>query len=436
MTQTETECPQEVWFANQIPDFACASVALLNIVNNIEGLDMGKEMRDFKDFTKDLDPMARGDAIDGFDFLKRIHNSFARETDLLNADMHMRNKMNKAKKRQAALQASATKKAKQAATLWPEKRADSAVATPTRTSKRTQQPVVKKAKAGSEIPDSDAASSPLSDPPESDPEFETSAKAKKSASSPSDKAPRRSGRQAKPRKDPTKLFSEAEANPDEEGFHYTAYLPINGRVWQLDGLDSYPHLVGDFDAGGGGDWMNVAEQAIKTRMAMFGDDFIQYNLMAVVHDPLVAVKTELAANVKELQTIDAKLNEISKEWKEKEEQGNGDGEEPSSQDAVLGPDAEFDLSDTDVAAVPSSKALEKEISLRQDIYVDELLKLRRQRVQAQKFLRGPVREELAASRKDDEMARMRRHDFGGFVKGWLGGLAEQEVLRELVDEEG
>lgn len=427
MTQAETECPQDVWFANQVPDFACASVAMLNVVNNIPGLQMGKEMRDFKTFTTDLDPMARGDAIDGFDFLKRIHNSFARETDLLIANMHMRDKMNRAKKRQAIIQAQATKKAKKAAKMSENKRADSAVTTPTRASNRKLKPVTKKAEA-EEILDSEA-SSPLSDPPDSDPEFEATNRKKKS-SSPAEQPARRSSRQPKPRKDPTKLFSEAEAQPDDEGFHYLAYVPVNGTVWKMDGLDSYPHVVGDFDVEGGGAWTNVAAPDIQARMMMF-EGSIQYNLMAVVHDPVGGAKAELAANVRELQAIDAKLDKVCESWKENED-ASTDAHGP-----VLGPCPLLHLENEDLAAAPSPKSLERELAAHEDDSVERLLKLRQQRVKAQAQLRGAVRDGLAFSQDDevDEMVRLKRHDFGGFVKGWLGELAEQEVLKELVEEE-
>ena len=81
-----TECPTNVWYAEQVPDFACATVALLNIVNNIPGLELGKDVRNFKDFTQNMSPRLRGEAIDDFAFVKRIHNSFAREADILQAD--------------------------------------------------------------------------------------------------------------------------------------------------------------------------------------------------------------------------------------------------------------------------------------------------------------------------------------------------------------
>lgn len=92
----EPSCPEGVWFANQVGDGAqplylqmiltltqtvdnaCASVALLNIVNNISNADLGEHLRRFKEFTRTFTPALRGDAIGNFEFVKQIHNSFAR----------------------------------------------------------------------------------------------------------------------------------------------------------------------------------------------------------------------------------------------------------------------------------------------------------------------------------------------------------------------
>lgn len=92
----EPECPNGVWFANQVEvlrlnfagnhlltilqtiDNACATIAMLNIVNNIQGIELGENLQAFKDFTKDFTPPLRGDAIANFQFVKEIHNSFAR----------------------------------------------------------------------------------------------------------------------------------------------------------------------------------------------------------------------------------------------------------------------------------------------------------------------------------------------------------------------
>ncbi|KAJ5377872.1 uncharacterized protein N7496_005281 [Penicillium cataractarum] len=85
----EATCPDGIWFANQTASNACASVALLNIVNNIPDLDLGENLRHFKEFTMPFTPALRGDAINNFEFVKRVHNSFARKMDILNSDLQL-----------------------------------------------------------------------------------------------------------------------------------------------------------------------------------------------------------------------------------------------------------------------------------------------------------------------------------------------------------
>ncbi|KAJ5110752.1 hypothetical protein N7532_001287 [Penicillium argentinense] len=86
----EATCPDGIWFANQTASNACASVAMLNIVNNIPNIDLGENLRHFKEFTMPFTPALRGDAINNFEFVKRVHNSFARKMDILNADLQLR----------------------------------------------------------------------------------------------------------------------------------------------------------------------------------------------------------------------------------------------------------------------------------------------------------------------------------------------------------
>ncbi|KAJ5152862.1 uncharacterized protein N7482_009340 [Penicillium canariense] len=85
----EASCPDGIWFANQTASNACASVALLNIVNNIPDIDLGENLRHFKEFTMPFTPALRGDAIANFEFVKRVHNSFARKMDILNSDLQL-----------------------------------------------------------------------------------------------------------------------------------------------------------------------------------------------------------------------------------------------------------------------------------------------------------------------------------------------------------
>ncbi|CAI7575981.1 unnamed protein product [Penicillium glandicola] len=94
----EATCPDGLWFANQTANNACASVALLNIVNNIPDIDLGENLRSFKEFTMPFTPALRGDAINNFEFVKRIHNSYARKMDILNSDLQLKTEATTKKK--------------------------------------------------------------------------------------------------------------------------------------------------------------------------------------------------------------------------------------------------------------------------------------------------------------------------------------------------
>jgi ubiquitin carboxyl-terminal hydrolase L5 len=427
MAEKGKDCPSHVWFANQLPDFACASVALVNIVNNIKGLRMGKELRDFKEFTKDMAPLDRGDAIDNFTFVRQIHNSFARENDLLTADVHCRNKSNKMKKRLAAAKARETREAKKetngSVKASSSKRTTPKAATPQGMS--TQETVCRRT---SHV--SNSTSSPLSDPPDLDPEFTTTPSKLKPSTKrengvQANDSRRRSSRQPKPRQDPYATNTATTKDDDEEeGFHFIAYMPIDGHVWRMDGLDSFPQDIGEFDSIGGGDWMNLAAPALQERMALYEGADIEFNLMAVVHDPLMKEREALIENIRCIRAADKKLDSVVEDWRILE------GAE-TPKDLILGTNAAFDISNADVEADELPLGFKEELERDDDLI--KLIELRKRVLCEQGPLRGGVRDALESSKSDAERARHRRHDYGMFVRTWLGALADQEVLSQLVD---
>lgn len=81
---------------------------------------------------------------------------------------------------------------------------------------------------------------------------------------------------------------------NHEAYHFVSYVPINGRLYELDGLKNYPIDHGPIDAERG-DWTEKFRQVIKRRIQENKSlsNEIRYNLMAVVPDKRTTLQTRL-----------------------------------------------------------------------------------------------------------------------------------------------
>jgi ubiquitin carboxyl-terminal hydrolase L5 len=505
-----TECPAHVWYAEQVPEFACATFALLNIVNNIPGLEMGKDLRNFKEFTQDMTPHLKGEAIDDFTFVKRIHNSFAREADILQADMHMKEKAAKARKRQAVAKAQKTR-AENAAR---KAQGNSPAETPksARTSGRVRKSTMKieddespeatpqyvqssgKVSGGSPADVEDAHTgengtsvkkntSPSGTPNKTngttptkaddspavtatetkdvnqDPDDESSASSdnntpSKATANPNKKLklnapktknkpdpnadytasvedksskqqPRRSGRPLKPRKDLQPDTQQDEIEADEEGFHFCAYMPIGDHVWKLDGMDQFPQDMGPITDGES--WLSIAQPVLQGCMAQYAAGAIEFNIMAVVHDPMVGCIEALAANVKVLRTVEEKLADVVEDWRELLE------EHDNQSSTLVGQNHDLGLHNVDIERAEITPKDAKALAEAEDL--TQLLELRKEIVLQQFGLRRACSDEMECAKSDAEKAMSRRHDYSTFAREWLGALAEQGMLGALLEDE-
>lgn len=73
--QYDSEFPG--FFAHQVVNNACATLAVMNAIGNIPGLPMGQQLTDLIDFTAGMDPQTRGMAITSSDWLREAHNALS-----------------------------------------------------------------------------------------------------------------------------------------------------------------------------------------------------------------------------------------------------------------------------------------------------------------------------------------------------------------------
>ncbi|KAF5331816.1 hypothetical protein D9611_008902 [Ephemerocybe angulata] len=216
---------EKVWFANQLSDDSCATHAILNVLLNCPGIDIGPELENFKRETQDMSPVMRGLAATNLPILRETHNALARPAD-----------------KRAAL---------------------NSLATATMNAKKEKE----KQKAESSKP--------------------RPRKRLKTDDTPPKK------RKGKEKEKPAATEEEA-----EESFHFIAYIPAHGKVWELDGFKSGPLEVGELPSSPDGDtdslewrkaWIDVVRPALRMKMERYGgsgDDGsdIRFNLLALVED--------------------------------------------------------------------------------------------------------------------------------------------------------
>jgi ubiquitin carboxyl-terminal hydrolase L5 len=216
--------------------------------------------------------------------------------------------------------------------------------------------------------------------------------------------------------------SHASGADDSDAFHFIAYVPFNGKVYELDGLKAGPILLGDFQppngVGGGsigdapatknnaGDWFTVARPAIEAHFNKYRDATeIRFNLMGIVKNR-VNVFTEQRKVLLERKSV---LNDALGAKKKKSSSANiGCGlEEPfvdcSQSWQVSGDRAgqELQLIETEEAILSCERALRAE-------------------------------EEKVATWKLENIRR--KHNYVPFVVSMLRMLAEKRVIKPLVEK--
>lgn len=157
-----------VYFAKQVVNNACGTQAIINVLLNcIDQVDIGPELKTFLEFTGEMDPETRGITIENFDSIRDTHNSFARHSNF--------------------------------------------------------------------------------------------------------------------------TFEDKVATEDDDAFHFIGYVPKDGVVYELDGLQNGPIEVGTYTD----DWLPTANAAIQKRMATYQDE-LRFTLLALCKDPTRELKAQHA----------------------------------------------------------------------------------------------------------------------------------------------
>merc|ERR1719209_22898 len=101
-------------------------------------------------------------------------------------------------------------------------------------------------------------------------------------------------------------FDSKKADKDDDVFHFVSFIPINGRIYESDGLKAGP-----IDHGPAGeDWTENVRPIIEARMQKYQQGEIHFNLMAVIQDRIVRYNNQLKALSG--MSIDSQMTEVAR----------------------------------------------------------------------------------------------------------------------------
>jgi ubiquitin carboxyl-terminal hydrolase L5 len=212
----------------------------------------------------------------------------------------------------------------------------------------------------------------------------------------------------------------------QAGFHFVAYLPINGSVWKLDGLERQPVEIGPCTDE---NWLEIARPLIEGRMMQYEDEQLQFTLLALCKSPISSLRSQLAANVLDIALVRKHLNEVNPQW-----ELYVASEELAKDKLVYGEDAALGLTTAELHNAPVSAEAHSAIQacLRKDKSCEKLLDLWKGLAKSQIQLKSQYMEEKTSVQQEEDEAATRRHDYTPLVNNWLAALADNGVLEQLI----
>lgn len=207
----------------------------------------------------------------------------------------------------------------------------------------------------------------------------------------------------------------------DSGFHFIAYVPANGSVWELDGLKTRPVCLGPLEKGT--NWTNLVRPDIQARMLQFEENALSFNLLALCKSPLTNIAASLVRTIRSFEILEGRTKHLDG-WDDLVA-GN---EQPLKRNEVERL-ASFGVKAVDIERAQTDSTFEEKVQ-NPSTEITELLELHNELVVEQKSLMGEYNTEIAFMKEDEDRVQGRKKDHTPAIHCWVQKLAEHGVLAE------
>ncbi|TDZ15211.1 Ubiquitin carboxyl-terminal hydrolase isozyme L5 [Colletotrichum sidae] len=212
----------------------------------------------------------------------------------------------------------------------------------------------------------------------------------------------------------------------ESGFHFIAYVPANGSVWELDGLKGRPICLGPLQDGE--HWTKLADPELKARMQQFEGNNIAFNLLALCKSPLTTLAENLARTMRSFELLADRARNSQGDLVEltagEVQPLKGDDEERL---------AAYGLAPRDIQQAKVDSAFETQVNdplMEKTKFWELYNKLATEQIS----LIRDYNSEVAALKVDDDRVKGRKKDHTPAIHCWLQKLTENGILTDWASD--
>jgi ubiquitin carboxyl-terminal hydrolase L5 len=187
------------------------------------------------------------------------------------------------------------------------------------------------------------------------------------------------------------------ADKEDDVYHFISYIPVDGTLYELDGLKEGPISLGQYNGSRESlEWLKLVQPVIQERIEKYSKSEIRFNLMAIIKNRLDIYKAEQRDLENRKKQIQQQLDASKCNGDDRMDVDNGSGRQSASVEGLNRSlmDIDFELAN-----------VEQKLSIEKDKF--------------KKWKTENIR---------------RKHNYIPFLFNFLKILAEKDQLKPLIEK--